>query len=73
MLDGTLTPIQGATTPLFAATAPEVWAERERFGGQFLMPFGVLSPADESEDAKDLALAEELWVTSERVVSQILS
>lgn len=37
------------------------------------MPFGVLSPADESADAKNLALAEELWATSEKVVAQILA
>jgi len=73
LLDGTLTPLQGAVTPLFAAAAPEVWTEKEKFAGQYLMPFGVPSSADASADSKNPALAEELWVTSEKVVGELLA
>lgn len=37
------------------------------------MPFGAPSPNDESDDAKDPALAKELWATTEIIVADILS
>lgn len=37
------------------------------------MPYGVVLPDDESPNAKNAALAEELWVTSEKVVEEELN
>ncbi|KAF8986648.1 NAD-P-binding protein [Cyathus striatus] len=71
MLEQALTPLEGAITPLFAATAPEVRTEKSKFGGAFVMPFGVVLPEDMTEDAKNPKLAEELWNTSENVVVDI--
>ncbi|KAF5342933.1 hypothetical protein D9758_014957 [Tetrapyrgos nigripes] len=72
MLDGTITPFQGAITPLYAATASEIWAEKDKYGGGFIVPFGILSPDEESGPAKDSELAEECWNTTEKVVNDIL-
>jgi len=70
MLDNSLSPLDGAMTSLFAATHPEVWKEKERFNGAYLMPFGVVE--ESSEDAWDVGLAEELWRTSESVVRGVV-
>jgi hypothetical protein len=67
---GALTPLEGAMTSLFAATSPVVWEEREKYGGEYLMPFGAVETP--SEDAQNAELAEELWVTSERVVKEVV-
>ncbi|THU86895.1 short-chain dehydrogenase [Dendrothele bispora CBS 962.96] len=73
LLNGAVTPLQGAITPIYAATASEVWAEKGRYAAGYIVPFGVLSPDEESSLAKDPALAEELWVTSEKVVDGIVA
>ncbi|KIM42348.1 hypothetical protein M413DRAFT_27133 [Hebeloma cylindrosporum] len=73
MLKDCLTPLQGSITPLFAATAPEVLKNKDKYAGAFLMPFGVPSPQDESQDAKDPGLAKELWATTEKIVADILN
>lgn len=70
LLAGALEPEEGSITPLFAAAAPEVWEQKDKYKGSFLWPFGVVSPADESEDSKDPKLAEELWVTSKKVLKE---
>jgi hypothetical protein len=72
MLEGSITPLQGAITPLFAATAPEIWNDKSKYGGGYIMPFGVLSPKDESEVAKNVDIQEECWRTSEKVVEDVL-
>jgi hypothetical protein len=70
-LEGRLTPIEGATTALFAATSPTVWAEREKYKGAYLIPPGLIEePVGNGQDAK---LARELWVTSENVVKDVLN
>lgn len=68
-----MTPLQGSITSLFAATAPEVHQNKNKYAGAYLMPFGVSSPDDESQEAKDPALAKELWATTENFVAHILS
>ncbi|KDR81196.1 hypothetical protein GALMADRAFT_241746 [Galerina marginata CBS 339.88] len=73
MLEGSLTPLQGSVTPLFAATAPEVQQDRSKYAGAYLMPFGVPSPDDESRDAKNCTLAKEAWLTTEKIVADILN
>ncbi|KAF5369612.1 hypothetical protein D9757_010449 [Collybiopsis confluens] len=72
MLDGTITPFQGAITPLYAATAPEVWAEKAKYGGGYIMPYSVLAPDEESALAKDPAIVEECWNTSEKVINDVI-
>ena len=72
-LRSSLTPLQGAVTSLFAATASEVRSEKEKYAGNYLMPFGFPSPDDESADAKKAVLAAELWIISQTIVDQVLS
>lgn len=67
-----LTPLEGALTSLYAATNPAVWEKKAEFGGAYLMPFGVPSPGDTSENAKNEELAKELWAASETIVKNIL-
>ncbi|THH31082.1 hypothetical protein EUX98_g3100 [Antrodiella citrinella] len=61
---------QGAYTRVFAAVAPVVRAEGEKYEGAFLMPpaqitKAIIKPADDPE------LARELWETTERLVKEI--
>ncbi|KIJ34937.1 hypothetical protein M422DRAFT_212850 [Sphaerobolus stellatus SS14] len=65
-----MTPLEGATTPLFAATNPIIWGEKEKYEGQYLMPYGVVW--ETSENANNPALALDLWETSEKVLKDIL-
>ncbi|KAJ3715910.1 short-chain dehydrogenase [Lentinula guzmanii] len=75
-LEGHLEPLQGALAPLFAAAATEVWTERDggkdklNWTGAYVMPYGVPSPVDESEAAKDPKLAKELWETTEKILAE---
>ncbi|TRM65860.1 hypothetical protein BD626DRAFT_486052 [Schizophyllum amplum] len=64
-------PIDGATTSLFAATAPEVRAEKDKYGGAYLVPFGQI--ASGSAMAQDEVLAKKLWDLSESVVQEVLA
>jgi hypothetical protein len=70
MLEGLATPAEAALTPLFAATHPIVWKEKEKYGGAYLVPFDVLQ--NPSEAARNEMLARELWEVSERVVQDVL-
>ncbi|KAJ3998317.1 short-chain dehydrogenase [Lentinula boryana] len=75
-LDEALEPLQGALAALFAAAATEVWTERDggrdklKWTGAYVMPYGVPSPVDESEAAKDPKLAKELWETTEKILAE---
>ena len=64
-------PLDGATTPLFAAAAPEVWVEKEKYAGAYVVPFGQIAPG--SELARNEALATKLWDLTERVVNEALA
>lgn len=70
LLEGAMEPVDGAVTSLFAATRPEVWEQRDVYGGAYLMPFGVV--VEPSENARDTRLSEELWKTSEELVDRVL-
>lgn len=70
MLEGLATPAEAALTPLFAATDPIVWKEKEKYSGAYHVPFGVLQ--NPSEAARNEMLARELWEASERVVQDVL-
>jgi hypothetical protein len=68
-LEGRLTPAEGAVTALFAATSPKVSAEKDTYKGAFLVPPGTIGAL--VGDASDDKLAQELWVTSERIVEYV--
>ncbi|KAF8994911.1 hypothetical protein BDQ17DRAFT_1366320 [Cyathus striatus] len=59
-LDGAMTPLEGANTALFAATAAEVSLESSKY-------------AEPSQDARNPVLAAELWSTTETAVADIFS
>jgi hypothetical protein len=65
-----MTPMDGAMTTLFTAMNPRVWSEKEKFGGAYLVPPGK-SEVPVGSGRND-ELAEELWVTSEKVVKEVL-
>ncbi|KZO91905.1 NAD-P-binding protein [Calocera viscosa TUFC12733] len=65
-----MTPLQGATTQLFAATSPEVRAEAGKYGGQYLVPYGCV--AKPSEVGRRPQLPGQLWELTERAVAEIL-
>lgn len=65
-----ITPLQGAFTPLFAATSAEVAAAREKYKGAFLTPYGKITTV--TKEARDPVLAKTLWETSERVIRDAL-
>ncbi|EJT98033.1 NADP-binding protein [Dacryopinax primogenitus] len=65
-----MTSLQGATTGLFAATSPEVLKEKDKYKGQYLVPYGCV--ARPSELARREGLSEALWTLSERVVGEII-
>ncbi|KAL8292823.1 hypothetical protein RQP46_000517 [Phenoliferia psychrophenolica] len=65
-----LTPVEGAASPLFAATSPRVREKAEEYQGAYLGPFGEIW--DPSSYAKDEELAKTFWSTSEQVVGDVL-
>ncbi|TFY66520.1 hypothetical protein EVG20_g4574 [Dentipellis fragilis] len=66
-----VTPLQGAMTSLFAATSAQVAAEREKYKGKYLVPYGkIAGPATAA--SKDPALAKTLWETTERITTGLL-
>ncbi|KAA1474635.1 NAD-P-binding protein [Dentipellis sp. KUC8613] len=66
-----MTPLQGAMTSLFAATSAQVAAEREKFKGKFLMPYGkIAGPA--TAISKDPLVAKTLWDTTEKITTELL-
>ncbi|KAI0066554.1 NAD-P-binding protein [Artomyces pyxidatus] len=65
-----ITPLEGAFTTLFAATSAQVAAEREKFKGQYLVPYGKLQQL--KGKAGDARLARTLWATTEKVVEGVL-
>ncbi|TFY66020.1 hypothetical protein EVG20_g5058, partial [Dentipellis fragilis] len=66
-----MTPLQGAMTSLFAATSAQVAAEREKYKGKYLVPYGkIAGPATAA--SKDPLVAKTLWETTERITSELL-
>ncbi|OCL12811.1 NAD(P)-binding protein [Glonium stellatum] len=64
------TPLQGATTQLFAATAAEVRKQKEKYGGKYLVPYGkVKEPGALATSEK---LAGELWESTNELVGKLL-
>jgi hypothetical protein len=69
-LGDSLEPLEGAITTLFCATSPEVYEQKNKYSGAYLLPFGVVS--EPSEDAQDMVLAEELWDTTNKVLQDLI-
>jgi len=65
-----LTPLQGAITPLFAATAPVVKAEVAKWKGTYLVPYGKMEMP--TKNALDAEAASNLWKLSERTEAEVL-
>lgn len=64
--------IQAVAVPLFAATRPEIWTDKAKYAGAYLVPpAGAVE--EPSENARNAKLAEELWEASERVTHDALS
>ncbi|PCH39170.1 NAD(P)-binding protein [Wolfiporia cocos MD-104 SS10] len=63
------TPSQGAYGPVFAAAAPVVRAEAQRYRGAYILPPSKLARADKRTE--DRELAKELWDTTESILSGI--
>ncbi|KZT68900.1 NAD(P)-binding protein [Daedalea quercina L-15889] len=61
-------PARGAFTSVFAAAAPDVRADAERYRGAFLQPPGRIGTPPHP-DARNPALARELWDTTERLLT----
>ena len=70
MLEGKMTPMEGAMTTLFTATDSRVWAEKEKFAGAYFVPPGKVEVPVGNWNNDELA--EELWPTSERVIRKVL-
>ncbi|KAJ7762012.1 NAD(P)-binding protein [Mycena maculata] len=64
-------PLDGATTALFAATSLDVAQKRAEFKGAFVADFGVIKRG--SRDAENPELAEALWTATEGITADILS
>ncbi|KAF8500193.1 NAD-P-binding protein [Russula emetica] len=63
-----ISPHDGGYTPAWAAASRQVFEERDKYKGKYLVPYGVLE--DASEDARREDLARELWDTTERVLKK---
>lgn len=66
---GAYPPNEGAYTSLFAATSTVIKADKRRYAGAYLTPFGAI--AQPSKEARDPVAARNLWETTERVVSEL--
>lgn len=60
--------VDGSYTILFAAAAPEVKKDADRYKGSYLVPIGKL--ASPSARAQNDELATELWDTTERFMQE---
>jgi hypothetical protein len=63
-----ISPHDGGYTPAWAAASRQVFEERDKYKGKYLVPYGVLE--DASTDARSEDLARELWDTTERILKE---
>lgn len=63
------TPTNGAYNSVFAASAPVVRANPEKYKGAYLRPIGVISTP--GKDGVKTDLAKELWRTTEELLKEI--
>ncbi|KAJ7657791.1 NAD(P)-binding protein [Mycena polygramma] len=64
-------PLDGAATPLFAATSPDVRSTYPKFKGALVYDFGAIARA--SKDAENTELAKRLWATTLDISAEILA
>lgn len=64
-----MSPIQGAGTPVLAATSPEAKKNPEKYKGAYMEPMGKISKV--SKTAANAALAQELWTTTETLLNEM--
>jgi hypothetical protein len=64
------TPLQGAVSSLFAATASEVREKSKKYKGRFLGTGA--KKGTPSEPARDVEAAKKLWALSETTIAEIL-
>ena len=62
------TPSDGALTTVFAAAAPVVKQEPERYGGAFLVPYGKIGTLLKEVTP---SMAKDLWRTSENILREM--
>ncbi|KAG9025243.1 hypothetical protein FRB95_010383 [Tulasnella sp. JGI-2019a] len=62
-----LSPAEGAYTSLYASTSRHIFADRSRYAGAYIMPFGTL--AEPSKEARDPVAAQKMWMATEKVIS----
>ncbi|KAI0305347.1 hypothetical protein B0F90DRAFT_1625138 [Multifurca ochricompacta] len=63
-----ISPHDGGYTPAWAAASRQVFEEREKYKGKYLVPYGTIEEA--SKDAQREDLAKELWETTENVLKE---
>ena len=64
-----LSPEDGALNTAFAAAAPTVRANADKYKGVYLRPTGVIGTPN--KDALKVELAQELWGTTEAILKEI--
>lgn len=64
-----LSPYEGALTPLWCAASPEPRAAEEEWKGAYVLPFGGLKEGNPK--VKDQELRTECWVTSEKIIREM--
>ncbi|KAI0061086.1 NAD-P-binding protein [Artomyces pyxidatus] len=65
-------PSSGAYTSLFAASSLQIAADRQKYKGAYLEPYGkIVKPV--RKEVHDKALAGTLWETTERIVNEVLA
>lgn len=65
-------PLEGALTPLFAASHAEPREEVEKYRGAFLLPWGGVKETSAQALTEDERIQKELWKASESVVASVL-
>ncbi|KAH7114204.1 NAD-P-binding protein [Dendryphion nanum] len=68
-----VTPFEGAITPLFAAAHPEPRENEKTFRGKFLLPWGGVKEVEKWNGDEAEKKARELWALSEKILEDIFS
>jgi len=66
-----LSPLDGATAALYAATSPEVRTQAAKYKGAYMDPSGKLEKP--SKDGQDSELVTKLWKASDEITAKVLS
>ncbi|KAH7385615.1 short-chain dehydrogenase [Pyrenochaeta sp. MPI-SDFR-AT-0127] len=66
-----LSPYEGALTPLWCAAIPEVKIKEEQFRGRYILPFGGLKEGNTR--VQDEGLRTECWEGSQKLIESVLN